>query len=186
MRPDLIETLRQAQRFGFLGARPVEQAAAHAEGFVTALGALAPGTRLVDLGSGGGLPGLVLAEAYPECTIDLLERRQTRADFLARAVSRLHFEHVTVRCIDAALLAADVEHGEQPPFAAVTARGFGPPEATLRLARRLLGAVGTIVISEPPTGDRWDQGLLDELGLTTERVGAVRAFHVKQSGRPTG
>jgi hypothetical protein len=50
---------------------------------------------------------------------------------------------------------------------------------TLRLARRLIGEAGTIVISEPPTGERWDQDLLDELALESERIGPVRVFHVK-------
>ena len=56
----------------------------------------ATGTRLVDLGSGGGLPGLVLADAYPERAITLVDRREKRTDFLRRAVRRLGWEHVTV------------------------------------------------------------------------------------------
>ena len=94
IRPETIETLRQAQRFGFLGARPVEQAAAHSLGFVDAIGDLAPGARLIDIGSGGGLPGLVLADAFPGGQITLVDRRQKRTDFLARAVSRLGLDHV--------------------------------------------------------------------------------------------
>jgi hypothetical protein len=37
---------------------------------------------------------------------------------------------------------------------------------------------GVIIISEPPAGERWDLGLLDELGVTSERRGAVRRFVV--------
>lgn len=176
MRTELIETLRQAQRFGFLGERPVEQAAEHARAFATAIGDRASGTRLIDLGSGGGLPGLVLAELYPHCRIVLLDRRQKRTDFLARAVARLGYAHASVMCDDADHLARQVAAGERPAFEIVTARGFGPPERTLRLARQLLTVPGTIVISEPPAGERWDLSLLSELGLRSEAVGPVRRF----------
>jgi 16S rRNA (guanine527-N7)-methyltransferase len=180
VRAETIETLREAQRFGFLGGRPVEEAAEHAMGFVVALGAMGPGTRLVDLGSGGGLPGLVLADLYPECSIVLLDRRQKRTDFLARAASRLGHTHVEVRCTDAAEVARKVETGAERAFDAVTARGFGPPELTLRLAHRLAAGRGRIVISEPPSGDRWEADLLEELGLQSERVGPVRRFTVRR------
>lgn len=176
MRVELIETLRQAQRFGFLGARPVEQAAEHALAFVDALGALPVGSRLIDLGSGGGLPGLVLAEVYPHCTIVLVDRRQKRSDFLKRAVARLALAHVEVRGTDVARVVEAVEDAREASFDVVTGRGFGPPEATLRIASRLLAAGGVIVISEPPAGDRWDPALLDELDLSGERAGAVRVF----------
>jgi 16S rRNA (guanine527-N7)-methyltransferase len=176
MRAETIETLREAQRFGFLGRRSVDEAAAHAMAFAVALGELGSGTRLVDLGSGGGLPGLVLADAFPACSVVLVDRRQKRTDFLARAVLRLGHAHVDVRCVDAGQVARDVEAGAEQPFDAVTARGFGPPELTLRLARRLVTESGRIVISEPPSGGRWDADLLDELQLTSERVGPVRRF----------
>jgi len=178
VRAETIEVLRESQRLGFLGARPVEQAAEHAAAFAAALGP-PPGARLIDLGSGGGLPGLVVAELLPQCSIVLVDRRQKRTDFLHRAVRRLAFDHVEVRAADVATVASGVEAGTEHPFDGVTARGFGPPEMTLRLARRLIAEVGTIVISEPPTGERWDQGLLDELALESERIGPVRVFHVK-------
>src|SRR5690606_21610438 len=123
--------------------------------FVTAIGPLPTGSRIVDLGSGGGLPGLVLADRYRECEVLLVDRRAKRTDFLERAVQRLRYEHVTVRCVDARAVRRGVAHGELTPFAAVTARGFGPPELTLRLAAGLCADAGQIVISEPPSGDRW-------------------------------
>jgi 16S rRNA (guanine527-N7)-methyltransferase len=180
VRAETIQALRESQRLGFLGARPVEEAAEHAAAFATALGSLPDGARLLDLGSGGGLPGLVLADLFPRCSITLVDRRQKRTDFLQRAVRRLGHEHVQVREADVTVVARDVEAGREPAFDAVTARGFGPPETTLRLARRLIHEGGTIVISEPPTGERWDQGFLRELGLDEQRIGPVRVFHVKR------
>jgi 16S rRNA (guanine527-N7)-methyltransferase len=174
--PELLETLRLAQRFGFFGDRAVEHAAKHSVEFVTALGDLPAGSRLIDLGSGGGLPGLVLASAYPECELVLLDRRTKRTDFLERAVRRHGWRHVAVWCGDATDVVRAVGDGSTLPFDVVTARGFGPPEFTLRTAMRLLAGGGRVVISEPPEGDRWDPTLLAELGVRGARRGAVRVF----------
>ena len=176
MNPVLLETLRTAQRFGFFGDRPIDAAAEHSMEYVRALGELVMPVRLVDLGSGGGLPGLVLADAFPDLDVTLIDRRQKRTDFLERAVVALGMDHVEVRCLDVVRLIDEVESGATPRFDVVTARGFGPPELTLRSASALLADRGRIVISEPPTGDRWPEDLLAELGLRGERVGAVRLF----------
>lgn len=45
--------------------------------------------RLVDLGSGAGFPGLVLAAARPDLEVDLVEPRERRRAFLAAVVRRL-------------------------------------------------------------------------------------------------
>jgi len=172
----LIETLRDAQRLGFFGRRPVEEAAQHARGFVEAIGPLPSGTRVVDLGSGGGLPGLVLADSYPTASITLVDRREKRTDFLRRAVRRLGWEHVTVVTADVATLVAQVRSDELVGFDVVTARGFGPPEVTLGFATSLVNPAGRIVISEPPSGNRWDAELLRSLGRTRTRVGPVSVF----------
>ncbi|HUF98870.1 MAG TPA: RsmG family class I SAM-dependent methyltransferase [Ilumatobacter sp.] len=174
--PELLETLRQAQRFGFFGSRPIDEAVEHSRSFVDALSSASPPNRLVDLGSGGGLPGLVLADVFRTTTIVLTDRREKRTDFLSRAVSRLAYSHVSVVPGDVESLCRSVEARTSLAFDVVTARGFGPPEVTLRFARRLMTVDGSIVISEPPNGDRWDPALLNELGLAGEPRGRVRVF----------
>ncbi len=176
MHESLTETLRAAQRFGFFGDRPIDEAIEHSNSFVQALGDLPPGSRVIDLGTGGGLPGLVLADSFRDATVVLLDRREKRTDFLRLAVLRLGFDHVEVRCDDVAALIRDVRTEVEPPFDVVTARGFGPPEFTIRSAASLLAPAGRIVISEPPTGDRWPTALLEDLMLTSERTGPVRVF----------
>ena len=176
MHPQLVETLREAQRFGFFGGGDIVEAVEHARSFVEAIGPLSVGARLVDLGSGGGLPGLVLADIYRDNPVLLLDRRQKRTDFLERACRRLGYGHVTVMVADVRRLIDDVRFGSTERFDAVTARGFGPAAFTLRTAVALCRPDGRIVISEPPAGDRWPTELLAELHLTSERVGAVRRF----------
>ena len=177
----LTETLRQAQRFGFFGASPIEHAIEHAEEFVAAIGGAAPGTRIIDIGSGGGLPGLVIADRIRDAEVTLLDRREKRTDFLRQAASRLGFRHVRVIAGDATVHARAVEGGELAPYDVVTARGFGPAQQTLRIGRRLIGVGGMIVISEPPDGDRWDRQLLAELGLESQRTGRVRRFRASDA-----
>jgi 16S rRNA (guanine527-N7)-methyltransferase len=174
--PVLLETLRDAQRLGFFGAAPIETAVAHADQFANALADRAPWVRLVDLGSGGGLPGLVLAEQYPTADVVLLDRRQKRTDFLERAVSRLGWSHVSVWCRDADDVVASIVDGDIAPFDVVTARGFGPPEVTLRTAVACCSVGGSVVISEPPHGDRWSPELLAELDLVVVSRGGVIHF----------
>ncbi|HWL41935.1 MAG TPA: RsmG family class I SAM-dependent methyltransferase [Ilumatobacter sp.] len=176
MNDELTETLRLAQRLGFFGPGPIEAAVKHAAGFADALGHVAAGSRVVDLGSGGGLPGLVLADRFPECVVTLIDRRTKRTDFLERAVRRLGLTNTTVRAGDAERLVDEVQRGITPPFDAVTARGFGPPAVTLRIAQAVLAADGLVVISEPPSGDRWDPELLADLGLSGQAHGSVRVF----------
>lgn len=176
MHDGLLETLRLAQRFGFFGDRPVEEAAAHSMAFVQAIGTLPAGARVVDLGSGGGLPGLVIADEYRSVAITLIDRREKRTDFLRRATRRLEFDHVEVIDGDVEHLARQVAIGHTEPFDVVTARGFGPPEVTVRVASRLTTSTGRIVISEPPVGNRWDDTVLDELHLIRESHGSVSVF----------
>lgn len=172
----VIESLRDAQRFGFFGDRPIEEAIEHSMSFVRALGELAAGTRIADMGSGGGLPGFVLASSYPLASVTMIDRRTKRTDFLHRAVKRLGWSHVDVVAGDVSIVVGEVESGMREPFDVVTARGFGPPDATLLLAVALVRVGGRIVISEPPQDERWDTGRLDDLGIDRTRVGAVSVF----------
>jgi len=58
---------------------------------------LEPGTTVADVGSGAGLPGLVLAALRPDCRIVLVEPLLRRATFLSEAVETLGLASVEVR-----------------------------------------------------------------------------------------
>lgn len=58
---------------------------------------LAPGDRVADVGSGAGLPGIVVAILRTDVTMTLIEPLLRRSAFLTDAVTALGLEHVTVR-----------------------------------------------------------------------------------------
>ena len=162
---ELFAVLEDAQRLGFLGARPIREVIEHARGFVRAIEHRPSIRTVLDLGSGGGVPGLVIAHDLPSTHVTLLDRRAKRTDALERYVRRLGWQdRVSVLCQDVATFEVD------PPFDAVVARGFGPPVFTLTAAARLVRPGHPIVVSEPPDVDRWEAALLHRLGLRQERA----------------
>ena len=169
----LLAALADIQRRGAIGEASLMAAVAHADQFVVALPV---GTeRLVDLGSGGGLPGLVIAVRRPQLAITLVERRRSRADLLQRAVRALRLDHVEVFSGDVRQLASAQPHS----FDAVTARSFAGPDITARWAGELLAPNGMLVVSEPPVAnpERWPDRLLATTGLSDlGPLGGIRLF----------
>ena len=135
--PALVDALASSQRLGMLGERPIAEVIEHAGAFVAALAGVT-GT-VVDLGSGGGVPGLVIATARPDLRLVLVDRRATRTDHLRRLVRRsASADRVDVLTADAAALPGLIA----VPVDAVVARGFGPPAETLRRRLPCSPAVG--------------------------------------------
>jgi 16S rRNA (guanine527-N7)-methyltransferase len=91
--------------------------------------------RIADLGSGAGLPGLVLAAALPEARVDLIESVSRKCAFLRRAVERLGIANAEVVCARAESWAAD--QGREA-YDAVTARAIGRLPTVAELASPLL------------------------------------------------
>ena len=169
----LLAALADIQRRGAIGEVSLPAAVAHADQFVDALPTSAQ--QLADLGSGGGLPGLVIAVRRPTLAITLVERRRSRADLLQRAVRALRLEQVAVFGGDVRDLAAAQAHS----FDVVTARSFAAPAITARWAGELLLAGGVLLVSEPPEPDdgRWPESVLATAGLTNlGPMGGIRRF----------
>lgn len=147
---DLIKVLREAQRIGIIGPTDVEVELAHARQYVPGI---PPDARdVVDLGSGAGLPGLVIAHDCPTLHVLLVERRAKRTDFLRRAVSALGMRgRVSVTGDDADDLLRSPTHAGA--YDVVSARAFGPPELTVRCAEGFLRPAGILLVSLPPDGD---------------------------------
>jgi 16S rRNA (guanine527-N7)-methyltransferase len=161
----LCEVLEDAQRIGLLGPQPVETHILHARAWADAL-TPAP---LLDLGSGAGVPGLVLAECWPGVEVALLDGQTRRTAWLRTAVSRLGLE-TRVRVVEgrAEELGHDPDLRERYPL--VVARGFGPAATTAECGTSFVAVGGRLSVSEPPGGadDRWPAAGLAGLSLVIE------------------
>ncbi len=95
-------------------------------------------TRWIDLGSGGGFPGLVIAmialDSRPELHVTLVESDQRKAAFI-RSVSRETKTPVTV-------LTERIESIDLPRFDVVSARALAPLAKLLEFSEHLLKPEG--------------------------------------------
>jgi 16S rRNA (guanine527-N7)-methyltransferase len=165
---DLEAVLADARALGLLGPGPVAPQLDHARAFVRALAA---DVRALDLGSGGGLPGLVILAERPDVAGVLLDATQRRCDFLRDACERLGFgDRARVVCARAEDAAREPEW--RGAFDVVTARSFGAPAVTAECAVGFLRDGGSVLVSEPPEPDpnRWPADGLARLGLVLEPV----------------
>jgi len=180
-RRSVADVLADAQRFGTLGDRPIEEVIEHARLFLAGLEGVS-GT-VVDIGTGAGVPGLVLAEARPDLAFVLVDRREARTDALSRGVVACGLaDRVTVIAGDTATVARDERW--EGRCSAVVSRGFGPPTETLEAARPFLERGGRLVVSEPPEPDpnRWPAAELEALGFSKPlNFKGIVMFHVEQS-----
>jgi 16S rRNA (guanine527-N7)-methyltransferase len=165
--PPLLAALEMARQRGLLGAAtPVAAHVAHARALGAALVAALGHRprRLVDLGSGGGVPGLVLAVDWPEVEVVLLDAQQRPAEVLSEAIAVLGLERTEVLRGRAEALARDTAWREG--FDGATSRSFGPPAVTAECASGFLALDGVLVVAEPPGAPaRWDPDGLAALGL---------------------
>jgi 16S rRNA (guanine527-N7)-methyltransferase len=174
-RDQLLVQLDRSRQLGFLGDGPIAGQLAHAEAIVAAAGEAGGGT-IVDLGSGGGLPGLAALLDGRWSRIVLLDRSARRCAFLRSVVAELGvagYVEVVVAEAESAGRTAGVRHAAD----AVVSRSFGPPSATIECAAPLVRVGGVIVVADPPGGREWPTEGLAGLGLvvvTPAIAGAVQ------------
>jgi 16S rRNA (guanine527-N7)-methyltransferase len=98
-----------------------------------------PTGRLVDVGSGAGLPGIPLAIACPELAVTLLDASAKRVRFVRQAVIELGLAKV-----DPVHARAEAYHAETP-YDAVITRAFANISDMLTACRHLVAANGVIL-----------------------------------------
>jgi 16S rRNA (guanine527-N7)-methyltransferase len=97
--------------------------------------------RIADLGSGAGLPGLVIAAALPGSGVDLIESASRRCAFLREAIERMELANASVVCERS----EDWGAGEgREAYDAVTARAVGRLATLAELASPLLREGGVL------------------------------------------
>ncbi|HSJ18310.1 MAG TPA: 16S rRNA (guanine(527)-N(7))-methyltransferase RsmG [Solirubrobacterales bacterium] len=106
------------------------------------LGELVTAEAIADVGSGAGLPGLVLAAALPGARVDLIESVGRKCDFMRRAVDRMGIDNARVVCERSENWSAG---DGREAYDAVTVRAVGRLATIAELASPLLREGGAVV-----------------------------------------
>ena len=124
------------------------------------------GTRSwVDLGSGAGLPGLVVAIMRPDLKVSLIESRRKRFEWLQTVSERLDLRNCQV-------LGRRLETVDECHFDVISARAFAPLQKLFTLAGRFADESTLWIL---PKG----KSAADELAQLPFE--AQKGFHVEQS-----
>ena len=102
---------------------------------------------IADLGSGAGLPGLVLAILQPAREVNLVESDKRKAAFLVEASAQLKLPMVRVH-------ACRAENAKLPPLSAITARALAPLATLLPYADKFLAPSGVAVFPKGKTAEK--------------------------------
>ena len=173
VRKRLVDVLEEARLRGFLGPGPIDPHLRHAMAYLPILQDVEGlvGRSVLDLGSGGGLPGLVLASTMSSWSFVLLDGNLRRTAFLEESIRALD---ITMTCAVVCGRAEEVarQAAFRGRFDAVVARGFASPPVTAECAAPFLRLGGVLVVSEPPTHDpaRWPAVGLSRLGLNAGQI----------------
>jgi len=165
-----------------------------------------PSRSLIDIGTGGGLPGMVLAIACPEFNVSLLEATARKVVFLDLAIGELGLERVV------AINARAEDLGCQPRFRSrfdvVTARAVSSLPALLELGLPLLRVGGSLMLPKGADigeeleaaeraatilgGEVVDSGYLPDVGSTVatrlvivRKIAATPLKYPRRSGIPS-
>ena len=111
---------------------------------------------IVDVGSGNGSPGLVLAASLPDREVTLLDSNLRKTAFLERAAA--DFPNVTV-------IRARAEEHETDRFGVAVAKALAPPAVALEWVLPLIREGGAAVLWLGPSAD------LDALSRVSEQLG---------------
>jgi 16S rRNA (guanine527-N7)-methyltransferase len=118
----------------------------------------------LDLGTGAGFPGLVIAALRPDCEVVMVESRKRRIEWLERALAELSLSR-------ARIVGSRLELVEAFPAAVISARAFAQLDPLLALSARFSTTDTTWLL---PKGRSAAQEL-------AELAGWRHMFHVEQS-----
>jgi 16S rRNA (guanine527-N7)-methyltransferase len=132
------------------------------------------GGRLIDVGSGGGLPGIPLAIARPDLQVTLLDATQKKTRFLGDVAKTMSLDNVAVVTGRAETLCGERDFNGH--FDVVTARAVCRLEALLKLTAPFAKRGGRLLLTK---GQKADEELVEakrslgKLGLTFNRIAAT-------------
>ena len=131
-------------------------------------------TRLVDVGSGAGLPGLPLKIAHPDLHVTLVESDKRKAAFLVQAAARLRLNDVEVVGRPAAEVGRDPRYRES--FDVAVARALAAMPVLAELCLPLVRVGGRLLAQRTDTEDASSAShAIEVLGGSLETVAAAHS-----------
>ena len=122
---------------------------------------IAKEVRLADIGSGAGLPGVVIALARPDLKVTLIEPLQRRVDFLTQVVAELELPIKVVRGRAEAV---------KMQFEVVTARAVAPLEKLIQISWHMIPRGGRLLAIK-------GESAAEELAATKLKKGSTAKLH---------
>jgi 16S rRNA (guanine527-N7)-methyltransferase len=119
------------------------------------------GVRLADIGSGAGLPGVVIALARPDLKVTLIEPLQRRVDFLNQVIAELELPIKVVRGRAEAV---------KMQFEVVTARAVAPLEKLIQISWHMIPRGGCLLAIK-------GESAAEELAATKLKKGSTAKLH---------
>ncbi len=152
-----------------LVSRPAEELI---EDSLVLLEHIGEGNKVVDVGSGGGLPGLPLKIARPDLSMTLIEADQAKAAFLVRACATLGLQGVEVVARRAEEVGQDPVYREA--FDVAVARALAPMPVLAELCLPLVKVGGRLLAQKTDSEDlRRAARAIDSLGGALNQVVAA-------------
>ena len=124
------------------------------------------GARLIDIGTGGGLPGLPIAICRTDLNVTLLDSTGKKIRFIERCIADLQLQNVTAVNNRAELLGQDNNHRQQYHIA--VSRAIGSISAVLEYSLPLVKVGGRVLAMKGPKA----QQELEDAGDALDLLGA--------------
>lgn len=140
-----------------------------------------PGSRWLDLGTGGGLPGLVLAVQFPETTWTLMDATGKKVQAVRSFIIALELSNA--EAVQGRAEELGQERGYHAGYDGVVSRAVAPLPLLLDLSRGFLGDSGVFAAIKGP---RVDAEIVDaERARRLLHYGVVHRQDVAGAARPT-
>ena len=131
------------------------------------------GLEVVDIGSGAGFPGLVLAIGCPECGLTLVETDLKKSSFLQRVSSELGLGNVRVIRARAEILGQDQEYRDR--YDICTSRAVAAMRVVLEYGMPLVKVGGRVLLWK---GSGYQQEIIEARQAMETLGGEVEAVHL--------
>ncbi|NIQ00616.1 MAG: 16S rRNA (guanine(527)-N(7))-methyltransferase RsmG [Nitrospinaceae bacterium] len=134
--------------------------------------------RVLDIGSGGGFPGIPVKIIYPGIDLTLIESQRKRCSFLEEAVRTVELDRITVINARAEQLGRDHQYSHY--FDRVLFRGFSSIAQCLDMGREFVNDTGRIILKKGPAESFPPEGPGGQ-DITCVQQQVVEGFHGEES-----